>query len=144
MNTLVKNGNHQYPGFFNGFVNKSLMNELFEPAYNGTAPAVNVVENENSFRIDVAAPGLQKSDFTINLDQNRLTIASKKEQSEEEKNEKYTRREFRYASFQRTFTLPATIDSEQISATYTDGILHIELPKREEAKARPNRTIEIG
>lgn len=142
MNTVIKNG-YPYPTLFEGFFGKDSMNELFAPAFNGSAPAVNVIEHAEGYRVEVAAPGMHKGDFKLDLNNNRLTISAQKEQNEEKENVRYTRREFKYASFQRTFTLPATIDSEKIEATYTDGILTIELPKREEAKVKPVRQIEI-
>jgi HSP20 family protein len=142
MSTLVKN---QFaPKHFNGFFGNNLLNEFYTPAFAGTVPAVNVLENQKGFKIEVAAPGLQKGDFKLNLDKNQLTISAQKEQNEEESTEKYTRKEFRYSSFQRTFTLPNSIDSEKIAATYTDGILSVTLPKREEAKEKPAREIEIA
>lgn len=128
----------------NGFFGKDLFNEYNTPAFAGTVPAVNVVENEEGFRIEVAAPGLQKSDFKLNLEKNQLTISAEKEQKEENKTEKYTRKEFKYSSFQRTFTLPNTVDGDRIEANYADGILSIALPKREEAKEKPARLIEIA
>jgi HSP20 family protein len=143
MNAIVKNS-YQYPGLFNNFFGKDLMDDLFVPTFKGTAPAVNVVENENGFRVEVAAPGFQKADFKLNLEGNRLTISSEKEQKEDEKSEKYTRREFAYVSFQRTFTLPTSVDAEKIGATYQDGILVVELPRKEEAKVKPNRSIDIA
>lgn len=143
MNALAKNTNG-YPNLVNSFFNKELMDELFVPAHQGTAPAVNVAESAEGYRIEVAAPGLQKSDFKLNLDHNRLTISAEKENKAEEKSEKYTRREFSYSSFQRTFTLPTTVDGEKINAAYVDGVLQVELPKREEAKVKPARTIEIA
>ncbi|GAB3177396.1 Hsp20/alpha crystallin family protein [Telluribacter humicola] len=143
MNAVVKNG-YAYPTLFENFFGKEAMNELFTPAYSGSAPAVNVIEQPEGYRIEVAAPGLKRDDFKLDLNNNRLTISAQKEQNNEEKNEKYTRREFKYSSFKRTFTLPATIDSERIAASYVDGILNIELPKREEAKVKPVRQIEIN
>jgi HSP20 family protein len=143
MNTLARN-TKGYPNLVNMFFNKELMDEHFVPAYQGTAPAVNVAESAEGYRIEVAAPGLQKSNFKLNLDQNRLSISAEKENKAEETNEKYTRREFSYSSFQRTFTLPTTVDSEKINATYTDGVLYVEIPKREEAKVKPARSIEIA
>jgi HSP20 family protein len=108
-------------------------------------PAVNVAEHKDGFRIEVAAPGLKKEDFKLNLNHNNLTISASKENTNEAKQEeKYTRQEFSYTSFQRTFTLPTSIDTEHIQASYTDGVLTIELPKREEAKVKPPRQIEIG
>lgn len=97
-------------------------------------PAVNVKEVEGVFHIEVAAPGLKKEDFKLSLHENRLTISTKKEQSNEEKTEQYTRQEFNYTSFQRTFNLPKSVDGEKIEATYADGILNISLPKKEEVK----------
>jgi HSP20 family protein len=102
-------------------------------AYNNI-PAVNVKENENAFQIEVAAPGLKKEDFKLSLHENRLTISAKQEENKEEKTEKYSRQEFNYSSFQRTFTLPKNVDGEKIDASYTDGILHVGLPKKEELK----------
>lgn len=97
-------------------------------------PAVNVKENENGFQIEVAAPGLKKEDFKLSLHENRLTISAKQEAKTEEKTEKYTRQEFNYTSFQRTFTLPKNVDGDKIDATYSEGILHVGLPKKEELK----------
>ena len=142
MSTLVKT---QFaPKHFNGFFGKDLLNELYTPAFSGSVPAVNVVENTEGFKIEVAAPGLQKSDFKLNVEKNQLTISAQKEVKEEENNGKYTRQEFKYSSFQRTFTLPNTVDSEKIAANYADGILSVALPKREEAKEKPAREIEIA
>jgi HSP20 family protein len=142
MSTLVKT-HFAGPSYLNGFFGKDLFHEFNTPAFAGTVPAVNVVENKEGFRIEVAAPGLQKSDFKLNLEKNQLTISAEKEQKEEENNEKYTRKEFKYSSFQRTFTLPNTVDGDKIEANYADGILSIALPKREEAKEKPARQIEI-
>jgi HSP20 family protein len=143
MSTLVKT-HFATPSYLNGFFGKDLLPEFNTPAFSGSVPAVNVVESKEGFRIEVAAPGLQKGDFKLNLEKNQLTISVQKEQREEETNEKYTRREFKYSSFQRTFTLPNSVDSERIEASYTDGVLNIALPKREEAKEKPARQIEIA
>lgn len=102
-------------------------------AYNNI-PAVNVKEEENAFQIEVAAPGLKKEDFKLSLHENRLTISAKKEGKTETKTEKFSRQEFNYTSFQRTFTLPKNVDGEKIEASYTDGILHVGLPKKEAIK----------
>ncbi|MCK5461585.1 MAG: Hsp20/alpha crystallin family protein [Bacteroidales bacterium] len=120
----------------------------FYPAHyqrNGfkSLPAVNITESENGYTIEVAAPGLNKKDFKIGLDKNSLTIASVREDNQEENNEKYTRREFRYANFSRAFTLPETVYGEKISAVHKDGILYVDIPKMEEAKEKPARQIAI-
>jgi HSP20 family protein len=123
------------------------MNNLFNQGMQSMSnvPAVNVVEHGDGFRIEVAAPGLKKEDFKLNLNHNNLTIAAYQENKAEEKqNEKYTRREFNYSSFQRTFMLPNSVNADEIKASYNDGVLSIEIPKREEAKVKPPRQIEIG
>jgi HSP20 family protein len=105
---------------------------------------VNVAETSEAYRVEVAAPGLQKEKFNVSVNNNVLTISYKHEESTEEKQEKFTRREFFYTNFQRSFTLPNTVESERIEAKYSDGVLHILVPKREEAKVKPLRTIEIA
>jgi HSP20 family protein len=107
-------------------------------------PAVNVVEDKEKFRIEVAAPGLKKEDFKLNVDNGILTISSEKRQENEIKEENYAKREFQYSSFSRSFTLPNSVDSEMISASYTDGILNIQIPKREEAKQKEPKQIQIA
>ena len=135
------------PSIFDRFFDGELMdwNRTNYSSTDTTLPAVNVKENENEFLIDVAAPGLKKEDFKVNYDNGRLTISSeKKNEFEEKKDEKVTRREFSYQSFQRSFTVSENVvDAEKISANYEDGILHISLPKREEVKPKPTRQIEI-
>jgi len=108
-----------------------------------TLPAVNISEGENEFTIEVAAPGLEKKDFKIDLDNDSLTIASVREDKNEESQDQYTRREFRYNSFSRSFTLPETVDAESISASHKNGVLNVSIPKKEEAKAKPARQITI-
>lgn len=106
-------------------------------------PAVNVVETENDFRVELAAPGFDKQDFSINVENEHLTVAAKHETSNEEKNERYTRREFSVASFKRSFKLPKTVNLDAIAAVYENGILNVTLGKKEEAKPVV-KTIEIG
>jgi len=143
MATLVKT-NSNFPTLFGNVFGKDV-NEFLASANlaNHGIPAVNIVENENGFRLEVAAPGLKKEDFKINLENNVLTISTQKEQKTEETTEKYTRKEFSFSSFRRAFTLPNTVDGEKIGASYTDGVLNITLPKKEEAKKTP-RLIEIA
>lgn len=97
----------------------------------GSLPAANIKENEESFLIELASPGMTKEDFKIELDENLLTIRSEKESEKEEKENRYTKREFNYSSFVRSFTLPEEVDAENISATYAEGILKLEIPKKE-------------
>jgi HSP20 family protein len=110
-----------------------------------TIPAVNIKETEKSFEVEVAAPGMSKKDFKIELDNNMLIISSEKkeEKTDEDKDGKYTRREFSYQSFQRSFTLPMDIiDEKKIEAKYKDGILTIVIPKKEET-TKPTRVIDV-
>ncbi len=110
-----------------------------------STPAVNVLEKDDHFAIEVAAPGLRKEDFAIKVEDDTLLISAERESKNEATEEgRYTRREFAYTSFRRSFTLPETVDSDGIGATYTDGILSLRLPKRDEAKAKPVRQIEVG
>ncbi len=109
-------------------------------------PAVNIHESDDNFLVAVAAPGKLREDFKIELDNDVLTISSeeKKENETSEKKGRYTRREFSYSTFKRAFSLPETVDNEKISASYNNGVLEINLPKREEAKVQPKRMIEIA
>ena len=112
-----------------------------------TLPAVNVKESNDDFQIEVAAPGMTRDDFKVELDNNVLTISSEREQKNEEKDEKgnYTRREFSYQSFQRSFSLPESkVLGDKISARYSDGILYVTVPKSEEAKVKPAKQIAIS
>lgn len=97
----------------------------------GKFPAVNIIESETDYKIEMVAPGKTKEDFKISINENLLTISSEKEESKEEANEKYTRREFSYNSFTRSFRLSELADSEKIAAQYSDGILKITIPKKE-------------
>lgn len=111
---------------------------------NTTLPAVNIKENEDQFTVEVAVPGVDKNDFQIDLDNNILTISSEKKAENEEVKDNYTRREYSYQSFKRSFTLPKNVvDSDKIAATYKNGELVIAIPKREEAKPKPARLIEV-
>lgn len=107
-------------------------------------PAVNIIEEKDDFSIEVAAPGLDKKDFKIDLDHNVLTISSEKKDEKKEEDKKFMRREFSYTSFKRSFTLPNTVDAEKIEAKHKDGVLSITMPKKEEAKEKPARQIKIS
>ena len=132
------------PGFSDDFFGKDFMTDVFDSSANKTIPEVNVLENGDSFKIEVAAPGLDKKDFKIDLNNNVLTISSEKEAKNEDEKENYIRREFSYSSFQRSFSLPESVDQEKIKANHKDGILRIEIPKRDEAKEKPKKEIKIS
>ena len=109
-----------------------------------TLPAVNIKETPEAFEVEVAAPGFDKSDFKIELNDGVLTISSEKEMTDEVKEgEMVTRREFNYQSFTRSFTLPDIIDEDKISAKYKDGILMVTIPKKDEAKPKPVKQIKV-
>lgn len=109
-----------------------------------TLPRVNVREDENQYSVEMAAPGMNKEDFNIELDDNVLTISSEQKTEKGGDEEKgYTSREFSYTSFQRSFTLPEIADSEKINASYDNGILRLTIPKKEKEKAKAPKTINI-
>lgn len=134
------------PGFSNlvdNFFGRDL-SDFLQDDFKGSIPAVNIKEEANTFQIEVAAPGLNKENFDIKVDDKVLTISGNKEESKEEKDEKFNRKEFSYTSFQRSFHLPEMVDAEKIEAHYKDGILQISVPKREEAKMKEAKRISIS
>lgn len=151
MKTLITTNGSLFPGI------PSLLDEFFGRDWldssranwkstGTTLPAVNVLETNDDFKIEVAAPGLKRDDFKVELDNNILTIHSQREDGEEKNQDgNYTRREFRYQSFQRSFSLPENqVKAEKISAQYVDGILKIVIPKSDEAKVKPAKQIAVS
>jgi len=145
--TLVKRTNdNMFPAF------NSIFDDIFKTAYDNnlsksraTVPSVNIKENDDAFTIDVAAPGMKKNDFNIEIDDDILTISAEAKNENEKKDENYSCKEFSYNSFNRSFTLPEfKIDTEKIKAKYNDGILNLTIPKKEEAKPKPARSIKIS
>jgi len=110
----------------------------------GSDPAANILEHPESFELNLAAPGLKKEDFKINLDNNVLTISSDLENEKHEEGKNFTRKEFFYGSFSRSFTLPKTINIDKIQAEYENGILTVMLPKKDEAKVDIKKEIKIS
>jgi HSP20 family protein len=127
-----------FSNIWNNFLNRD-MDDFYVNGMTLRTPSVNIIEGKEDFAIEVAAPGLLKEDFSVNIDHNLLTIEAKKESKSESKEERYTRKEFAYNCFRRSFTLPESIVQEKIDAKYENGILHIVLPKKEEAKVKPSR-----
>ena len=129
------------PSIFNDFFDNNWMEKA-----NATAPAINVVESDKDYKVEVAVPGMTKEDFNIHLgDENELVISmEKKVENEDKDNKKYLRREFSYSKFQQSLYLPDNVDKDKISANVADGVLTINLPKySQEEKAKVNRVIEI-
>jgi HSP20 family protein len=146
--TLVKrNGRSEFtPSIWNNFFNNDLFNRDSNFADSGASiPAVNIKEKPDSFTVEMAAPGMDKKDFKIEIDGSALTISSeKRNESEEKDGENYNRKEFSYQSFYRTFHLPKeVVNADKIEAKYENGLLHLEIPKREEAKQKPARLIDV-
>ncbi len=136
----------QLPSLFEKFFGNELENwsRYNFSNTNTTLPSVNIKEDKDAFYVEVAAPGFEKGDFNITLDDGLLTISSEKEVKDEVKeDEKVTRQEFSYQSFSRSFTLPELVDEDKISAKYDKGILSITIPKKEEAKPKPAKKIKI-
>lgn len=132
------------PGLNDGFFGDDLFARFFETQANTSIPAINIKEGKDEFNIEVAAPGFEKKDFKIDLNNNILEISSEKEEKNEENGDMLMRCEFKYASFKRYFTLPNTVESEKIQATYKDGILNVAILKKDEAKVKPVRQISIS
>jgi HSP20 family protein len=149
--TLLRRSDSKVPSFptlFDNWLNRDLMDWMNwnYSDTNTTVPAVNICETETEFKLEVAVPGMDKDDFKVSLDHDVLTITSeKKSEKTDEKKGVYSRKEFSYQSFQRSFNLPQNlVDNDKISAKYDKGILHLSLPKRDEAKPKPSKMIDIS
>jgi len=155
--TLLKLSNRNLPGLSDWDASiPSIFNRFFEDNWmdwrntnfadnNATLPAVNIQENKDTYQIEVAAPGMKKDNFKVDYDNGQLIISSEVKEEKEEKEANFSRREFNYKSFQRTFTIPKNvIESDKIAAKYENGILHISLPKKEEVKPKPVKQIKIS
>lgn len=147
--TLLKvKRNSEMPAVFNNVIDNFFGNEflpsIFGNDWANTIPATNVVETKDNYRLEVAAPGMNKDDFKLNVEKDLLTISAEKQNESKEETEKFTRREFNHSKFTRTFTLPETIDAEKISAQYVDGLLKVTLPKKEEVKEKGAKEIKIS
>lgn len=120
-------------------VNRFLEDETWLPKLFKKMPAVNIKETGTEFSIELAVPGMKKEDFKLELENNLLTISSEKEENKDTKEDSYTRREYNYESFSRSFTLPENVKSEALKATYENGVLKIAVPKNEEVKQQQNK-----
>ena len=122
-------------------------NELFDNRFfkrEMNIPAVNIVENKDHYQLSLSAPGLKKADFKIDLDDDILTISSEKEDNKEEKDGKYTRQEYNYSSFSRSFCLPEGADKEKVSAKYADGVLKVTIPRNGKIKSPSAKQIAVN
>ena len=143
---IKRNGKDLLPTFWNNFFNPDLFTWDNNFVHSGnTIPAVNIRESADSFQLEMASPGMNKEDFKIEIDGSALTISAEKQNEKEEKDgENYNRKEFSYHSIYRTFHLPReVVNADKIQAKYENGLLQLEIPKREEAKQKPARLINI-
>ncbi len=152
MTTLMKHGGEAnvfspLPSLFSDSFLRNWFNwDTDETPQMGTLPAVNIIETEDAFELTVAAPGMAKNDFKVSIENNRLVISgTRKNEQEKGNNQSWLRREFNYTSFTRSFTLAEKwVNPDSIKARYTDGLLHITIPKPAEAKNKPERVIPIA
>lgn len=145
--SLIKRNENWLPSVFDDMFKTDWLGGTTNVNSIGTSiPAVNIKESDESFNVQVAAPGKAKEDFNIELDNDVLTISSenKNEKETTAENGRFTRKEFNYTTFKRAFSLPDSVDSAKISANYQNGVLEIALPKKEEAKVQAKRMIEIA
>ena len=140
MRIVKYNNNNVFPSLINEFFNDDFGMNFINRSH--SVPSVNSLENNDSFEIDLAVPGMKKEDFTIELNDKVLVISS--ETSNTIENDKIRLNEFNFSSFHRSFRVPDSVDQDKIKANYKNGILKIKLPKRKESISKPNRVINIG
>lgn len=133
------------PAVFDDFITR----DLFRPSFSTTGvstPAVNIIESNDDFRLEMVAPGMKKENFKVQVDSGMLTVSYEHTDNREgeRRDWKYTRHEYNYHSFSRSFTLPDTVEAEKIQANYTDGILNLVIPKRDDARTKPPRKIVVS
>jgi HSP20 family protein len=131
------------PAYWDDFFNDRFFNQLNSKNSNGNSAAVNIYEDEKGYTIEVAAPGISRKDFNLELENDVLTISTEGKESKDEKKHNFLRREFNFRSFKRSFELPETIDQDKIKATHDAGILTLSLPKKEEVVQKTPRQIEV-
>jgi len=140
---LARINKNYAPVYWDDFFNDRVFNSYNNAQCNHTSPAVNVIENDNDFEIEVAVPGLSRKDFNIEVEEDVLTISSKEKEKKEENKQNFSRREFSFKSFKRSFQLPETVDQDQVHASNKDGVLTIILVKKEEVVQKAPRQIEV-
>ena len=136
--------NTLFPSVFDDLFGKDYLN-FAGSDFASNVPSVNVIETEGGYSLEVAAPGLEKEDFRISVDKDRLTVSAEKTAKSESKDGKIVRKEFNFNAFSRSFVLPETISKDQITAQYVNGVLHLNVPKKAEiVREEKTRTIEIA
>ena len=145
--TLIKKNDWMFPSMFNDFFDSEnfFRGDLLDTRFfRNSLPAVNIIENDKNFMIEVAAPGFRKKDFHIDVEDKVLMIKGEKTEEKKEKEDNYTKREFSYNSFKRSFNLPEFVLAEKIEGKYEDGILKIMLPKMEENRKKNKKEIAVS
>ena len=132
MKLIKRNDDWGFPSVWEDFFKNDLFDFPAMASRGATVPAVNINETDKVYELELAAPGLKKSDFKVNIDRNVLTVSTEMKEEKEEKEKNFTRKEFSYHAFSRSFTLPESINQEKIDARYTDGVLKLVLPKKDE------------
>jgi len=145
--TLVKSEKKEnmFPSLLSDFfdADRFFANRFFGNELNQSLPAVNIKEDNKQFDIEFTAPGFAKTDFKIDVDHNILTVSAEKKEEKNEDNKRFTRKEFSFSTFSRSFTLPQTVNADKIDAKYNHGMLHLQIPKKEESKETPKKQIKV-
>ncbi len=141
--SLVRRNSSFFPSFLDDMARPDWFGGLEH--LGDSVPAVNIKEQDKAFTLELAVPGMKKEDFKVEIDKDVLTVSAEiSSESKPEENTVYSRREFKYASFKRVFTLPKAVDKDEVNASYTDGVLSLTLPKVEAALPAPKRLVEIA
>ena len=140
---LARINKNYVPAYWDDFFNDRVFNNNNQTQRKNASPAVNIIEADNDFKIEVAVPGLSRNDFNIEVEDDVLTVSSVEKEKKEEKMLNYTRREFNFSSFKRNFQLPETIDQDQIKASHKEGVLSITLVKKEEEVQKAPKQIVV-
>ncbi len=143
MKLIKRNDDWAFPSVWEDFFNNELFNYPAVMSKGTTIPAVNISENDKEFVVELAAPGMKKSDFIVSIEQNVLSISAEQKNEVNEEGKNFTRKEFSFQSFQRSFTLPESADQEKIEANYVDGVMKIKLNKKKESISK-SKVIKIS
>lgn len=141
--TLIRKHQSSVPSIWNDLFESNLFNHHVKGNARIAVPPVNISESDESYLVELAVPGLKKEDFDINLDKTVMTISAKKDEKETEEKTNYSKREFSYRSFRRSFTLPSTANLEGINASYDEGVLNVTIAKKDKEKQTTSRSISV-
>jgi HSP20 family protein len=133
-----------FPSVFESFFSDFMNSDLAEKNVFRSVPSVNISETPEKFLVEIVSPGMKKEEFKLEVENKVLTISAERKEEKKDENNRYTRREFSYSSFSRSFTLPETVMTDTISAEYKDGILSIIIPKKEAEKQKPVKEIVVS